>query len=487
MILSGAQKQIHYGKHSRNIILKARQLGITTYEVVDMLDDVLFTNNFKAALIAHKQEAMEGIFEKVLLAWQHFPLKDALGLKAKQENKNELKFNNGSWIKITLSSRGDTLNRLHVSELAKMYREYPLRAKEVITGAIPSVVPDGRIDIEGTAEGEQGPFNDIFWDAWDRGREPNSKEFKAFFFPWTDEPQYAVKSSEMAESLPAELIEYGSLHKLTDEQLNWYYLERKQYKELMKQEFPTTPEEAFESSGSKIFDHDNLAKRVARDVEKGTTLGEWTFFEEYVPGHMYAVGADVAEGIGKDANTAVIIDFSHRIEYTVVPKVVAVYKNNRIDPVTFAYELRNAAVRYGGCVVCVERNNHGIATLSKLREIYHQIFKQHTLGRDVDVQTERLGYLTTAANKPNLIYNLKTAVEDNQILIPSRPILRELRAYDGDDLQRISYDPEISNHYDLVMALALSWEMRNHALPSGPVEITVEEPFDRYDLRKPLN
>ena len=77
--LNKAQEHYHTNKWYRNLILKARQLGFTTYESVDSTDEVLFTPNMDALMIAHNLEAGESIFDKkISFAWEKFPegLKD---------------------------------------------------------------------------------------------------------------------------------------------------------------------------------------------------------------------------------------------------------------------------------------------------------------------------------------------------------------------------------------------------------------------------
>jgi hypothetical protein len=452
--LNGIQAQLHENQHTRNIVLKARQQGITTYECIDGLDDVLFNRNFTMVIIAHEKDAVKKIFKKIKFAWEKFPadLKAYLGFEASTDSVNELAFGHGSSIRVALSSRSDTVNRLHISEFGKICAKYPLKAEEIITGAIPSVPEGGRIDIESTAEGEFGSFYDMFWHSWNNKPETN-KQFKAFFFPWQLNPDYELKGKF---EIPSTLREYQSLHKLSELQINWYFIEKQTLKDKMKQENPTTPEEAFEASGFKMFDPMALELQKLNLMD-GTKIGDWVIFKPYKPGHRYGIGADVAEGVGQDSSTAKVFDFTENEE-------VATYKSNEIAPDLFAHELRWAANRYGACLVCSERNNHGHATISTLKTFEEvNIYQEEVFDQVINKRTPKLGWSTNGATKPLMMYELSEAITSGQIRIHDKSTWQELRTYDKQDLSQVRFDSEQTKHWDSVIALAIVWQMRKHA------------------------
>ena len=459
----------------RNIWLKARQLGITTWACVDGLDDVLFNNDFTMVIIAHDQKAMYKIFKKIKRAWENMDkdLVKHMGWVEVANSSTELSFNNGSSISVALSSRADTVNRLHISEFGKICRKYPDKAEEIITGAIPSVPVDGRIDIESTAEGEYGFFHDMFWEAWERAKKTNEKFpkakklFKSHFLSWYQDKGYVLEGDF---DLPSDLIEYGKEHKLTREQLNWYFIEMQTQKKKMKQEYPTTPDEAFESSGNKMFDLDMINKLVTR--EPISIVGDWQYFEKYNPRHRYAIGADVAEGVGQDSSTAVIIDFTYQ-----KPKVVAVFKSNLIAPDTFGYELDKEHKAWGRCIIAPEHNNHGFTTIKVLRDLGANVYFQEEIAKENGVaevkginkkpealrqRTVKYGWNTNGATKPMMMYDLNSAFEDEILEISSEILKKELRSYDKEDLTVIRFSNDQTKHWDLVIALAICWQMRTH-------------------------
>lgn len=455
-----AQADFEENKHTRNIILKSRQLGFTTHEAIDTLDDMAFTKNFDALFIAHGLEPAKDIFDnKIKLAWDNFPFKGRFEVDMNSARKIKVGFGTQhegdeqhySTITVDTSGRSGTYSRLHISEFAKLCKQFPDRALEVIEGSIPAVPTNGRVDIESTAEAAEGLFYEMFWEAWDRGDPKHPTQFKAHFYNWQwDEEIETIDPIEV----PAEFRAYQEKHQLNDKEISYYYLkfislgERERNWATMKKEFPTTPEEAFEGSGDKLFDAEILG--TYRKLTPIHEYGDVKIYKEYRLGHVYGIGADVAEGIGKDSSTIIVWDFS-----TVRPEIVAVYESNQIAPDLFAYEIKNLAEKYELPLVAVERNNHGHTTLSKLKEIYPErhIYKD---------EKNRFGWHTNLVSKPQMMYDFNTAVNEELIDINVSQIISEARRYDKENL-RILKGKEDTAHYDLLMGAVIGFQMKNHA------------------------
>lgn len=463
-----AQANFRATRAARNIILKSRQLGFTTQACVEMLDACIWNRNYNAVIIAHDLESLQRIFHKIEVAWDNLDpaIKAWLGIECTTRNKSQMEWNNGSRIAVSLSTRSDTVNWLHISEFGKICAKYPLKAIEIITGAIPSVPLTGRITIESTAEGEYGSFYEMFWEAYERGCDPRSaQEYKSFFFPWTGD---AKLTSQADIPLTRALEDYQKLHDLTRGQTTWYALQKATLKTRMPQEYPTTPHEAFISSGAKVFDPDvieykikEIGLRIAKgDWDEPRLSGDWIYYHHYVPSHRYGMGVDVGSGGGLDHSAIVIIDFTLK-----TPKIVARYKNNRITAESLPYEILAGANLYGNPIVAVERNNMGHTTLTVLRDIYPNIYTEVVKDTMSDKMTERLGFLTTRASKPRIIFNLKDAVNEGNLDIPDVGILREARAFDHSDMQVVNpkTDDETSRHFDVLMATAIAYEMASYA------------------------
>lgn len=438
----------------------------------------MFNPNFEALLITHKQEESYKIFDrKVHFAWKNLDvdLKELLWI-ADTSRTNELKFafaggQDFSSISVSTSGRSGGYNRVHISEFAKLCKKSPQAAVEVITGTIPAVPPDGRVDIESTAEGEDGDYYDIFMEAWERGEPKFPTEYKAHFYNWIwDDEELATITPEQATEfltssdythifadLHGSFKNYQEKNKLTNRQITYYYtkwlsLNKKFYK--LFQEYPTTVEEAFATSGNKLFDKNAVEKQKQYELE-GEKVGNWIYYEDYKPNHTYAGAADVGHGVGKDSSTIVIMDFT-----PIKPKVVAEYANNEIDATVFAHEVKSGGTRYGNCLMAPENNDRGYATCTELSKIYSNIYRQKSENKVEETVKKEYGWNTNSATKPKMMLELKTAYNDELLIVPSRRINREAKTYDENDLDVIRFDEEQTNHWDLLIALGILWQLR---------------------------
>lgn len=486
--LNRAQAHFHANKHTRNIILKSRQLGFTTYEAIDALDDALFTSGTDALMRSYDEISQKDIFDsKITFAWNNFPeeLKELYVIEADRANK--LKFNWGdgttSSVTVRLHGRGGTFSRLHVSEFAKICKNSSKDADEVITGDIPAIpIEGGRVDIESTAEEDKGDFRDMFWEAWNHGEPTLPVQFKAFFYNWQwDDAELNKITALDPRTLPKEFQEYKVKHNLTDLEITYYYYRwlavNKSWGRLHR-EYPTTPEEAFEAAGDKFFDQnalDAMKVRVPKEV-----VGDWRLYADYKPNHRYALAADAADGIGKDSSAIVVIDFDARDENEYVrPEVVAVYENNKIAPDLFAHVIKSAGIYWGNCLVAPERNYPGNTTVAILKDFYNNIYKEIKKDRQDDIETDKIGWHTNMASKPRMLFDLSTAMNEKSLNVPDERLLRQLRTYLREDITNTKDDE--GTHWDLVIALGICWQMRAHAGVAGGIKIQGDsDPFDKF-------
>jgi len=259
-----AQVEYYKESHQNDIILKARQLGFTTFKMIHDLDSCLFRKNFSAGCIAHNDKDSKDIYRnKIRFAYQNIKpsiiqlLAVTIGYRFPtpvNDKDNGYVFSNGSSIGVSTGYRGGTLQSLHISEFGKICKKYPEKAKEIVTGAFNSVGKTCTKTIESTAEGKQGYFYEYCQDAeklLKQGRKPASLEFKFHFFPWWRDPNYSIDEDV---TIPKRLQDYFAELKakhgieLNDEQKKWYSLTEKTQGDDMKREYPSTPKEAFEQA-----------------------------------------------------------------------------------------------------------------------------------------------------------------------------------------------------------------------------------------------
>ena len=255
--LNWAQEYLLEHLHYLNIILKARQLGITTFFCITYLDDVLFAGK-DAGLIAHTLQDATKIFDtKVRYAWDNLPdsIKECYKLDA--DSARELKFRLGkieSSIYVGTSLRSGTVQRLHISELGTIDQKYPAKSIEIKSGALNTVHRGQIVTIESTAKGEIGVFADFCRMAMDlqkSGKKLTEMDYRFFFFPWYMHPQYELGDALI---LPRGIQEYFDKIEIEEgatiskAQRCWYYKKKREQGEAMKTEFPSTPAEAFQAS-----------------------------------------------------------------------------------------------------------------------------------------------------------------------------------------------------------------------------------------------
>lgn len=273
-----AQKLLYLGFWYCNLILKSRQHGITTFICLLYLDICLFNSNTHACIIAHNREDAEDFFEKkILFAYENLPesVKDVV--KAKRSSSKKLVFANGSSIRVTTSGRSGTYHLVHISEFGKMCAKFPIKAREVISGTLNAIHPGMLVSIESTAEGREGRFYDMSKTAMQLAKSVaagtatlNKMDYKFFFFGWDTnalnqvDPSGVVFYSRHDEYFDKVETQLG--RKISLRQKAWYVKKESSQGDLMMQEHPSTPEEAFHQSveGSYYFTQMLAARKEGR-------------------------------------------------------------------------------------------------------------------------------------------------------------------------------------------------------------------------------
>ena len=257
-----AQRRLMKRLWHRNIILKARQLGFTTLIAILWLDHALFNADQRCGIIAQDREAAEAIFrDKVKLAYDRLPAPLKAAMPLSRDSATELLFaHNNSSIRVATSMRSGTIHRLHVSEFGKIGAKYPDKAKEVVTGSLPAVPLDGIAIIESTAEGQEGEFYKMTQKARaiaDSGVTLSPRDYRFHFFPWWQEQGYRMESAGSAVMTDKDREYFAEVEAkmgaaLDPQQRNWYIATRDSEfsgdPEKMWQEYPSTPDEAFQQS-----------------------------------------------------------------------------------------------------------------------------------------------------------------------------------------------------------------------------------------------
>lgn len=272
--LNWAQLDLYENQHTRNNILKVRQLGISTFVAMLILDCSLFRSNHHSAIVDRTLPDASEKLAKIRTAFNHLDYLPAnptpadielaeIGKLIKSEHtrssgekpyepigETKAKFLNGSKIRIGTTVRGGTCQLLHVSELGSIARSNPRRATEILTGTKESIGNKCRIYFESTHEGgRQGVNYEQIELAMSKiGQELTPLDSKFFFFPWFRHPDYQIPgftpkpTAEQSKYFSTLERELGI--KLSDAQKVWYISKATDLKSFVRQEYPSTPAEA---------------------------------------------------------------------------------------------------------------------------------------------------------------------------------------------------------------------------------------------------
>lgn len=433
-------EQTHYiqNRHHRNINLKARQLGFTTLAVIDAEDDCLFNEHFEAGIIADDLDNAAKIFDKAKLAFEMLPEWLKKHRMPTTDKVGEYRFPNGSVFSVDTSFRGGTLSRLHVSELGKISAKFPEKAKEIISGAFEAVPMNGYIDVESTAEGATGKFYELCQMAMAKASKKalSSLEFKFFFYPWWKNPQYEIDAEV---EFTGELLDYFEYLKkeqdihLTQRQRNWYALKKESQKELMEQEYPSYPLEAFLASGRPFFNQKLIAARMTaiqnkepelktfavKDMQGEEHLFRVKIFKHPKQGTGYAVAGDPAEGLEDGDNSALAVLGKDCEQYAAFA--------DKVDPDLFGGLLVEVARYFNNATLSWESNNHGHAVENSIkRRKYHMLYKRETKEEPGKELKDRIGWLNTAKSKMEMLDQLKEQFRDGSLIINCLQTLQEM-------------------------------------------------------------
>lgn len=457
----------------RNIILKSRQLGFTTLIMLWMLDEVIFNPNFEGLCIADRQDNAKSIFDrKVRYALQNLPkpLQDAIHQSKKAAASVGFSFADGSSSKISvsLSGRGGTFHMLLVSEFAEMCRMFPTRAEEVISGAFGSMPRDAIAFIESTAKGMSGHFYEMFIKSWKKRKHFTPSLSKIEWVPHFYNWQYDDTEMDKVDIIPISSMdkceidwaEYQKDYGLTDKEISYYYakwVDMGKDADKLREQYPTTVDEAFIGSGSNYF---NL-KRTAEMLEKCTDDyktydyingnfieskdGDLIIYKEPESGKRYVIGGDVAEGLTTgDYSVAVVVGYDKEIK--------ALYRGH-LEPDEFSRLLRSLGYKYNTALLAVEFNKDGNWVNTDLNiNNYPNIYLRTQVDDITKTVTKSFGWLTTRNTRDFALGEAKRHFNASQI--NCKPLLEEIKTF----VRNKRGKPEASpgQHDDVVMAWAIS-------------------------------
>lgn len=494
--------------YHRHVILKSRQLGFTTFIDLYILDSILFQTNKEGIVIAHKVEDATQIFDKKIEFAVRNMAEDVKGaffrINQKSARKIQIVLDYGpekgstSSIAVSTSGRSGTYHLVHISEFAKLCAQYPKRAEEVERGTFPTVPFDGFIFIESTAEGMAGRFYEIFQQNWLTRHKITPQLSQVQFLPHFYNWQYDdMEMKKIYEPVPVkdmevceiDWAEYQKEHDLTDIEITYYYMKWLQFggknspdaiKSLM-QEYPTTQEEAFLSTGQTYFSTAKVAK-LLEVAEKGTcgelganekgeiifhevSSGSLEVFKQPEVGTRYIIGGDTAEGLAHgDAQVLYVINQK-------TEECDALYRS-QVAPDELATEAYKLGKFYNWALVGIEVNKDGLWVNDALEKMgYVNLYYRKVFDDITQKITKFFGWKTTSATRPFALAALKAVVFRKDSGFPAQ-ILNEMFTF----IRNMKGKPEAMDkkHDDVIMAASIGYailqEQGNYLGDSAPEE-----------------
>lgn len=419
-----------------DIILKARQFGISTNILLKLLDKALFNHNTTAVILAHEQDAIKKLFRIVRYGYDNTAF-DKPELDRGGGSKYELFFPEiNSRIYVDLESRSDTISDLHISEMAFMKNRDRVDAT---MDAVP--VQTGNISIETTANG-LNHFYDFY-------NEPGV--FKTHFFPWFLHHEYQLPVTYSVTRTPEELVLCKKALKfgieITDEQISFrrFKIQQKGRGGLQHfmQEYPEDDETCFLLSGQQVIDRTLLKSLLESAPVPSHQDKEVTTYDHQ--DSTFVCGVDTAEGVDGDYCVAIMFDAKNM---EVVGKLRGRWKAGlfakKIVEFCGRFVRRNVHP-----LIAVERNNHGHAVLLALNDIeqYPNLYKH---------KDDKLGWLTDKITRPIMLNSFMEGAENQTIKLNDKILIKECLTLINNG-GKIEADG--GKHDDCVMACAIALQV----------------------------
>ena len=426
--------------HRFNVILKARQLGISTITAAYVAWMMMFHREKNVLVIATKFSTASNLVKKVKAIIKNLP--DWLKISTVDiDNRTSFVLSNGSQIKASSTSgdagRSEALSLLVIDEAAHVEG-----LDELWMGLYPTLSTGGRCIALSTPNGVGNWFHKIYTES-----ENKANDFYPTKLPWQAHP---------------------------DRDVQWF---EKETRNMSRREIAQELECNFNMSGETVFDPEDLAilQEKVKDPRYRTGFDRnlW-IWEEYSAESTYLISADVARGDGKDYSVCLVFKLE-------TMEIVAEYQG-KCTPDIFSRVLHDVGQEYGNGLLVVENNSVGYAVLDKLKEmrypnLYHSVKSTHEFVEEYQadqMSNAVVGFSTTSKTRPLIVAKMEEFVRNNLIKLYSSRLLGEMRTFiwnNGKAEAMRSYND------DLIMACAVACWVRDTALASNKRDLEYSRAF----------
>lgn len=447
LVANPVQRLFEQRRGRRNIVLKARQLGLTTWTAARFFLKTILKPGTLTLQVAHTQEAAEEIFRIVHRFYDCLPAELREGpFAAARVNVRQIVFDriDSQYRVVTAgdrnAGRGLTVQNLHCSELAR----WPGDPADILAGLRAALAPGAEEILESTPQGVGG----CFYDEWQKAPETG---LVRHFFPWWLEPAYRADVPADPATLSADERALLERERLDLRQIAYRRGLRAGFRALARQEYAEDPESCFLASGECAFELSAIEERLPAMPAPAETRhnGALEIWFPPLPGKHYLVAVDPAGGGSEgDYSAAQVIDRETGLQ-------CAEYAAH-LGGLELARLLASLAAEYNHALLVVERNNHGAGVLAMLENVckYPRLFRSQG----------QPGWLTTSVSRPAALARLDAALAEAPHRFMSRNLLAECRSFvrrpDGSAAARPGA------HDDRVLAMAIALAAR--AESTGP-------------------
>jgi len=476
-------------KPVRAIILKGRQMGVSTECEGLLFWRTAFFRDATSMIVAHEEDAVENIFRMFRLYYESLP--QALQPATEKFNQTEIVFDNpnvkgrkkepglGSRLIVKTAALGGTSKRMagkgrsgtyhavHASEAA--FWSEPERFWGGIQNAVPKE-PGSFVLVESTANGHGNWFHKFWREAargWEMVRGESGKlewvmtdprasnsSYLPIFLSWMEHPKYRAEIHNGDD--PAEHAYYmkhldSEEKKLVDrfgaeaEQLEW----RRQVLadecagslKLFHQEYPTTPDEAFITSGRVVFDLQALDRsedRILKLKQPRRCFIEWDgeqailtdspdgpvkVFHPPEPGVAYSIGVDASYGKPNgDFSCAQVIRNDTWEQVAIL--------HGRIEPDLLAHDANALGRYYNEAMMVVEIEGPGIHTDVKLGDLdYWNRYRRINIEQVSSAPQAVWGWRMSQKTRANMVATLKAGVRSGELILNDPQTVTEMREW----------------------------------------------------------
>ncbi|MDR3736009.1 MAG: terminase [Acidobacteriaceae bacterium] len=437
---NAAQRMFEEQRAQHNIVLKARQMGVSTWVSARFFLKTMLVPGTMTVQVAHTREAAEAIFRTVQRFWVNLPEAMREGpARRSRANAGQMVFPEmDSEFRVVSAGdgnagRGLTIQNLHCSEVAR----WPEDAAATLAGLRAALVPGGECVLESTPNGAWG----CFYDEWRRAEETGTARH---FMPWWMEEAYRSRAVE-TDSLRDDERALMRAHDLTLEQIAFRRGVEASHRGLAAQEYAEDAERCFRQSGECVFDVETIDARMREVGEQGP--GKTLTWLPALAGKKYLVAVDTAGGGSEgDYAAAQVIELTTGVQCAEL--------RGRLGTRELAREVAKLARQYNDALVVVERNNHGAGVIAYLDGVEHY--------RNLYEQGGQAGWLTTAVTRPAMLAEFGALLVERPELFQSRRLLAECRTFVRMKSGRA--EAASGEHDDCVMAMAMAHAVRTEVM-----------------------